>query len=129
MSAGPGSGPFGSFDDVANEFPITPDEAERIADALGPAQQVAGIGSDVGSVMSEAPGAGPQLVGSLLQTLSVQLDLASVSIETLARAVQFYFATQQETAAQLFPPPSEFAAQAQRDFAPLVELVREGPPR
>lgn len=126
MSTGPGTQTFGSFDDVANEFPLTPDEAERIADALGPAQQVAGIGSDVGAVIADSPGAGPQFVGSLLQTLSVQLDLAAVSVETLARAAQFYLATQQEAASQVFPPPSEFAAQARRDFEPLVELLREG---
>lgn len=125
MSQSPPSESFDTFGDVANEFPFSPNEAEQIAEALGPAQRVAGIGADVGGVMSDGPGAGPQLVGALLKSLSVHLDLAAVSVETLARAAQFYFATQQEAASGLFPPPSEFVSQAQRDFEPLIELLRE----
>lgn len=127
MSASGSPQGFDTFEDVASQFPITPDEAQQIADALGPAQTVAGVGADIGSVLADSPGAGPQLVGALLQNLSVHLDLAAVSVETISRMVNFYIATQKETATEVFPPPSVAVQQAREDFRPLIELVRGGP--
>jgi hypothetical protein len=114
-----------SAEDFQQEFPITPEEAQAIADAMDPIQNVATMGSALGSGLEEAPGAGTSLVGSVLKNMSTQADLASVSAETLARAITFYIEAQQESIDTLFPPPHVAVQRFGEDIEPLAELLRE----
>lgn len=119
-------------DDLQGDFPVSSEEAQAIADAMDPIQNLAGMGSALGSGLEEAPGSGTSLVGSLLKSASAQADLASVSAETLARAITFYLEAQQESIEVLFPPPHVAVQQFEQDIEPLAELIRErgmgGPP-
>lgn len=112
-----------SPEELAMELGITPMEAQRIADAMTPLQDLTGVGSSVGSALSNTPGAGPRLVGTLMENISQQVDLASTSVETLARAMEFYIEAQGESLEALFPPPGELAAQAGEDAQPLIEAI------
>lgn len=107
-------------DDVAGELPISVEEAQAISDALKPLQDVGDVGSSIGRVMESSPGAGPKLVGAVLQHGAIQAELASVSIETLAQAIQFYADAQTQAAQELFPPPHVLAAQIKGDFEPIT---------
>jgi len=112
-------------DDLQNEFPINSEEAQAIADAMDPIQNLAGMGSALGSGLEEAPGAGTSLAGSLLKNFSAQADLASVSAETLARAITFYIEAQSESFEVLFPPPHVALQRFGEDIQPLAELLRD----
>lgn len=125
MSASPGDGPGAA--ELADRFPISPMEAQMIADAMTPIQDLTGVGSSVGSVMESAPGAGPPFVGSVLKTVSVQVNLASQSAETLARAIDFYVTSQTGSAEELFPPPAQMAEQIRQDAEPLRNFIEQGP--
>ena len=127
MSSAPPEQRFATFAGVSDRFPVTIEEAQRIAEAIGPVQQAAGAGSDLGSVLTDAPGEGPQLVGVVLQNLSLHIDLATSSIELITKAAEFYISSQTQTATELFPPPQEAAAQIRQDFEPLRELIQNGP--
>lgn len=127
MSSAPPEQRFATFAGVSDRFPVTVEEAQRIAKAIGPVQQAAGAGSDLGGILTDAPGEGPQLVGTVLQNLSLHIDLATSSIEMITQAAEFYLATQTKTATEIFPPPQEAAAQVRQDFEPLRELIRNGP--
>lgn len=111
-------------DELAREFPLTPEQADAFADAMTPVQDITGVGSSIGSALENAPGAGLPFLGTLLQQASAQADLASVSAETLARALEFYIASQTQTAEELFPPPEQLVAEAQRDAEPVFDLLR-----
>jgi hypothetical protein len=112
-------------EDLQGEFPISAEEAQAIADAMDPIQNIAGMGSALGSGLEEAPGSGTSLVGSLLKNMATQADLASVSAETLARAITFYLDAQHESVEMLFPPPHVALQQFGEDIEPLVELLQD----
>ena len=109
--------------DIANEFPISPDEAQVIADAMSPLQDLAGAGGAIGSAMEGIPGPGPKLVGIVLQNLATHADLASVSVETLAHAMTFYVESQTKGLEMLFPPPHVAAEQFGNDIQPLAKAL------
>lgn len=114
-----------SPDEVADRFPVTPDEAQVIADAVSPFQDIAGSGAAIGSAIESAPGPGPKLLGTLLQNLATHVDLASVSAETLARALAFYVDAQAGSFETLFPPPHEAIVQFSDDIAPLTDAIEQ----
>lgn len=111
------------------QLPISSVEAQAIADAMDPLQNLASVGDALGSGLQDAPGTGTSLVGSIFQHASTQLDMASVSAETLARAVQFYVEAQTEGFETLFPPPHVAVQQFSDDIAPIAEMLEKGPPR
>lgn len=113
-------------DELANEFPITADEAQLIADAMSPLQDIASAGGSVGSAFENAPGVGPQLAGSALNTLATQVDLVSNSAETVARAIDFYVTAQGGAMEELFPPPDQIAAQLDQDAQVVADLLQPG---
>lgn len=110
-------------EDLEELFGLTPQEAQSIADALGPVQRFAEAAAGVGAAMEDAPGAGPKLVGVSVQNVATQVELVSSSAETVARAIEFYIRAQQYGTRELFPPPSEVGRQLSTDFEPLVELL------
>lgn len=110
-------------EELALELGISPMEAQQIADAMTPLQDLTGVGSSVGSALTNTPGAGPRLVGTLLQNIAHQVNLASTSVETVARAMEFYIEAQGESLEALFPPPGELATQAGEDAQPLIEAI------
>jgi hypothetical protein len=122
MSAGQPPSP----DELADQFPITPDEAQSIADAMSPLQDLAGAGGSFGSALENAPGAGPQLVGTILQNIAAQVNLASNSAEAAARAIDFYVTAQSSAFDELFPPPNQIAAQLEQDAEALSSLTPPG---
>lgn len=111
---------------LADEFPISPDEAEIIAEAITPLQNVTGSAAEVGKALDDAPGPGPQLAGALLQNVAAQVNLASTSFETLARAMKFYAKSQTGAVGDMFPPPEVAVEQAQQDVEPLMKLFAPG---
>lgn len=115
-------------DDVAANTPISAAEAQMIADAMTPVQDIAGVGSSFGSAFENAPGVGPQLVGSVLQTIALQVDLASNSAEAVARGIDFYITAQTGTMEELFPPPEQLAEQLRDEAMLLRDLTESGPP-
>lgn len=121
----PGDGPP-TPDELAARFPISATEAQIIADAMSPLQDLTGIGSSVGDAMENAPGAGPPFVGSVLKTIALQVNLASQSAETIARAIDFYLTAQGEAAEELFPPPEVIAEQLEENARVLQDLA-QGP--
>ena len=110
-------------DELADEFPIAPEEAQAIADAMSPLQRIAGAGGSFGGALEDVPGAGPQLVGTVLQNISAQVNLASNSAEAAARAIDFYVAAQSGAMEELFPPPQQIAEQLERDAETLASLA------
>lgn len=122
MSASEPPGP----EALVEEFPITPEEAVAIAEAMGPIQNITGSAGSMGKTLNRAPGVGPKFAGAVLQNISAQVNLASTSFETLARAMQFYIESQSGAAGDLFPPPEVVAAQAEEDIDPLVKLLVPG---
>lgn len=124
MSASEPPGP----EELADEFPISAMEAQLIADSMTPFQDLTGVGSSFGSAMENAPGPGPKFVGSTLKIISMQVDLASQSVETFARAIDFYVTAQGGALEEAFPPPDVLADQLAGDTQPLFEAVgREAP--
>lgn len=114
--------------EIADNFPISPDEAQIITDALAPVQSLTGVGSSFGSAMESVPGRGPPLLGSALKTIALQVNLAAESTQTFARAIDFYLTAQSGTADDLFPPPEQIADQLERQGQPLMDLFEQGPP-
>lgn len=112
-------------EEIANGLPITPEEAQIIADSLRPVQDLTGVGSSIGSAMEQAPGSGPKLLGAFLQHGAAQAQLMSVSVETIARAISFYIDAQTQTAEELFPPPEVLAKQIKGDIEPVGEFAGE----
>lgn len=102
---------------------IGPAEAQAIADSMQPLQDITGIGSSIGSAMAGTDAAGLRLFGTVLEALSQQVDLASTSVESLARAMEFYIEAQTASFEELFPPPSALAEQVSDDAQPLVEAL------
>lgn len=111
------------------QLPLSAAEAQAIADAMDPLQNLASVGDALGSGLEEAPGTGTSLLGAIFQHTSAQLDMASISAETLARAIQFYIEAQTQGFETLFPPPHMAVQQFSEDIAPLAEMLEEGPPR
>lgn len=109
---------------MADNLPISPEEAQMIADVLRPAEDLMGVGSSLGAAMEQAPGSGPKLMGAVLQHGAAQAQLASVSVETLARAIRFYVDAQTQAAEDLFPPPHVLAEQIKNDVDPLSDAFR-----
>lgn len=110
-------------DEIAEATGIDPMEAQAIADSMEPLQNLTGVGGSVGSALSDAPGAGPRLVGVMLESMAQQVNLASTSAEAVARAVEFYIEAQTGTLEDLFPPPGEVADKAGQDAEPLVDAI------
>ena len=79
MSASEPASAFQTFDDVASRFPVTAAEAQTIAEALDPIQTMAGAGSDLGSVLSEAPGEGPAWWSTPCVTVSTMRALGRLA--------------------------------------------------
>lgn len=123
MSASEPPGP----DELADRFPITAVEAQAIADAMSPVQDIASAGASIGAAFENAPGAGPKLVGTVLQNVATHVDLVSNNAETVARAIDFYVTAQGGAVEDLFPPPDRIAQQLEDDAAPLVDLLNNPP--
>jgi hypothetical protein len=113
-------------DDLAAQFPLSAAEAQAIADAMTPFQNIIDVGASGGKVLEDLPGPGLPLAGTMLQHLAAQANLVSVSLETLARALTFYVEAQSKGLAELFPPPHELAAQVERDIQPVSDALRGG---
>lgn len=111
--------------ELSDRLGIRPEQAQQIADAMGPVQDLAGVGSSLGSAMEGAPGAGPRLIGALLQNIATQVNFASTSAETVARAFEFYVEAQVGSLETLFPPPEKVAEQVSDDAMPLVEAIAD----
>lgn len=112
--------------ELAERFPISPLEAQAIADAMDPLQDVAGVGSSFGSALENTPGAGPQLVGVVLQNMAFQINTLSTGAETLARAITFYIEAHSKGPDEVFPPPHEAVKQLQTDLEPLAGGLNQG---
>lgn len=110
-------------DELVEQLGLTPEEAQAVADAMTPLQDITGVGASVGSALEGAPGAGPQLIGTVLQNIANQVNLASTSVESVARAFEFYIEAQNKSIEQLFPPPSKIAENVSEDVMPLVEAI------
>lgn len=120
-------------EELVNEFPITAEEAQAIADAMTPVQNFSDVGASLGNTFEEVPASGPRFLGVILRNLSTQVNLASQNAEVIARAIDFYVTTQTESLEAAFPPPEEIARIIREDFRPLRELASEqfppeGPP-
>lgn len=113
-------------EEMAAQFPITAEEAQAISDAMTPVQNVLQAGDNVGNMLEGMPGEGPKLVGTVLQSVSAQANLASQSAEMLARAIDFYVTAQGGAIEELFPPPQELAAQLRAQTEPLTTAL-DGP--
>ena len=116
------AGPPG-IEEIIDQTGLDPMEARAIANAMQPLQDVTGVGSSVGSALSEAPGAGPRLIGIVLESIAQQVNMASTSAEALARGVEFYFEAQTGSLETLFPPPSVVADQVNDQTKPLVDAL------
>ncbi len=117
MSASPPPTP----DELAERFPISAMEAQAIADAMTPLQNFTNVGSSVGNTLEDVPGPGPKLVGAILRDISTQVNLASQSFETIARAIDFYATAQGGAFEELFPPPQELAAQLEQQADMVID--------
>lgn len=118
-------------EELQQEFPFSAEEAQAFAEAMGPVQDLLEVGASFGDALEAAPGPGNKLAGALLQQMAAQADLASVSIETIVRAMNFYIEAQVGTFEDLFPPPDVLAEQLQSDVEPLaraVERANDQPP-
>jgi hypothetical protein len=115
-------------EDLQRRFPITSAEAQAIADAMSPLQNITGVGDSFGGALEDLPGAGPKLAGTVLRNISTQVNLASQSAETLARAIDFYVTAQGGAMEDLFPPPDQIAAQLEQDVETFGDLFRNEPP-
>lgn len=109
--------------DLEAQLGITAAEAQLIADAMSPLQDLTGVGSSLGSAMASADAPGPAVVGAVLESVALQVNLASTSAETLAHALDFYVQSQSATLEELFPPPSVLAQQVSDDAEPLVQAI------
>jgi len=116
------AGPPG-VEEIIDQTGLDPMEARAIANAMQPLQDVTDVGSSIGTALSEAPGAGPRLIGIVLESISQQVDMASTSAEALARGVEFYFEAQTGSLETLFPPPSAVADQVNDQTKPLVDAL------
>lgn len=112
-------------DELVEQFPLSPEEAQAIADAMSPLQNATGVGDSVGNVLEDIPGPGPKLVGSVMRQVSTQVNLASQSAEVLARAITFYAEAQTGSVQNLFPPPYVLADQIQQDIDPAADFIRD----
>lgn len=119
-------------EEMAAELPITAEEAESIADAMTPLQNLTDVGSSAGNVMEDLPGPGPKLAGTVLRNVSTQVNLASQSAELVARSIDFYVTAQGGAIEDLFPPPAALAMQLEQDFQTVSEAFPQpggdGPP-
>jgi len=115
-----------SAGDLSDRFPITALEAQAIADAMAPVQDIASASASVGSAFENAPGAGPPLVGAVLTTISQQVDMVSQSAEVIARAIDFYITAQGGQMEELFPPPDVLAEQLRGDIGIIRDLAVPG---
>lgn len=109
---------------IVGDLGVDPAEAQALADAMAPLQDLTGVGGSLGSALANVDAPGPQFVGTMLQTVALQANLASTSVESLARAIELYVGTQTESLETLFPPPDRIAAEAGEEAAPLVEALR-----
>lgn len=123
MSASPDASDAATVAAMADEFPLTAEEAQLIADAMTPLQNFTDIGSSVGNTLEEMPGSGNRLVGSVLRNISTQVNLASQSVEVLARAIDFYVTAQAGALEDLFPPPDVLAAELEQTSEPVFDLI------
>lgn len=112
-------------DEIAQQFDLTPQEADAVANALAPLNQLTSLGEEFGNSLATFDSVGPQLLGVVLQNLSKQVDLAASNTQMIARALQFYIERQQGAATNLVPPPEEAAAQFGEDMRPLVDAIRD----
>lgn len=117
MSASDGPTP----EELAERFPISPEEAQAIADAMTPLQNLTDSGASLGNVMEDLPGSGPKLMGTVLRNISTQVNLASQNAEVLARAIDFYVTSQTEGFEELFPPPQVLADQLRQQGETITE--------
>lgn len=122
MSASPDPSTPPGADDIADQFALTAAEAQIITDAMTPLQDLTSVGDSVGVAMENLPGSGPPFVGSALQSISMQADLAAQSAETFARAIDFYVSAQGGAMEELFPPPDQIATELERNAEPLRAL-------
>lgn len=112
--------------ELEQQLGITAQEAQIVADAMTPVQKLAGAGSGIGSALDNAPGAGPRLVGAMLENIAMHVELTASNVETLARALDFYIQAHGEGVRETFPPPHALMQQVSEDVEPLVEaLFRE----
>lgn len=98
-------------EEMAQEFPITPEQARQLAEALTPLQNFTDIGSATGYTLEELPGPGNKLVGVVLRNVATHVNLASQQAELVARVIDFYVTAQTEGMQDLFPPPEVLAAE------------------
>jgi hypothetical protein len=115
MSATPAEDTPPTPEEMAAQFPIRPEEAQAIADAMTPLQDLTGVGDSFGGALQNVPGPGPKLVGSVLKNISIQVNLASQSAEAVAHAIDFYVQSQAGALEDLFPPPDVMAQQFEGD--------------
>lgn len=105
---------------------VTAQEAQIIADALEPIEKFGSAASGVGSALQDAPGAGPRLVGVMLENMATAIQFTTLNMQTFTRAVEFYVETQTKGLQEVFPPPSEVKRQVDADLEPLVEALFPG---
>lgn len=125
MSASPGPDGPPTPDELVQRFDITADQAQTIADAMEPLQDLTGIGDSIGSALEGAPGAGYPFIGAVLQNIALQVNMVSQSAEVMARAIHFYAEAQGGAVSDLFPPPHVLAGQLQEDFEPARDAARD----
>lgn len=115
--------------EIIERFDLTPEEAEAVAGAISPINDLTSVGEDVGVLLGNADSPAPQLLGAVLKNVSKQVDLAASNTETMAKAIQFYVARQRGLAGQFLVPPEEAAAQFNEDIRPLVDALRDITPQ
>jgi hypothetical protein len=123
MSAGPETSTPPTAADLEQRFPLSAVEAQAIADAMTPLQNLTGVGGSFGNAMEDLPGPGPKLAGTVLRTVSTQVNLASQSAEVVARAIDFYVTAQGGAVEDLFPPPQEMVTQLERDVEAFSDIL------
>ena len=114
--------------ELERELPVSAVEAEALAEALNPLQDLSAAGASFGSAVSNLDAPGPKLLGTVLQNASTHVELMSISLETIAEAVNFYVQSQTQGAGDLFPPPHVALQQVQDDFEPLRQSIENGGP-
>ena len=110
-------------EELADQAGLDADTAQAIADGMQPLQDLTDVGATFGGALEGMPGTGPRFVAIVLQNAAAQVNLASTSVEALARGLELYFDAQAGSLETLFPPPQQIAAHAGEQAMPLVRAI------
>jgi hypothetical protein len=107
------------------ELPLTQDQAELLAEAIGPVRDVTDTASSFGSVLKNSDSPGPQLVGSVLEAGAIQVEMVASTAEVVARSIEVLAASEAQSLRTLFPPPQQLAADRRREFLDILDQLEQ----